>query len=206
MTKTFALLLFLFSVPVQAVELEFALGYTQFHRIHRDNYWYQEPFPYEHDLTSEAFRLGVRKRYGDWTYGLAYLQLGTAKVNATVIPSDEAYGRCVAGDKSSNGCAYPTTKLWVEDKVRGLELSAARSFDQFYARGGLMLWHHYLRFGTDYGEGPAQIDVLLAPFLGVGVEYKPLFLEVNYYHVLGDGAFPIAKKATTFMAGIRIRI
>lgn len=193
------------------LNLEFAVGQTYFKRIHRDNYWYQGPFPYEHDLTDAAWRLGISKKLGKWSYGLAYLDLGTIKVKSEAIPSDPAYFRCMDGDTSTNGCGYPTTWFRVTDRVRGLEFNAMREFDPLYVRGGLMIWHHKLHAlngvheSCRCGEFRGQA-AFLAPFVGVGASYGPLFAEISYYHSLGDGAFPIAKRAIVPMIGIRLKL
>lgn len=186
------------------VAIEFGLGQSQFKRIHRDNYWYQDPFPYQHDLTSAAWRLGVSKRKGNWSYGLAYLDLGAASVKSDAIPSDEAYERCMGGDKSEEGCGFPTSKFRVTDRVRGLEVNATREFDLFYLRGGLLIWHHKLHAINDVGGELRTLEVLPAPFVGVGTSYGPLFVDITYYHVTGDGGYPIAKRAIVPMVGVRV--
>ena len=45
---------------------------------------------------------------------------------------------------------------------------------------------------------------LIAPFIGIGFHYKMLFVESTYYHGLGGGGFPISKRATTTMAGLKL--
>ena len=206
--KIILLLLLLLCFPAYAGDLsiEFGVGQTHFQRIKRDNYWCQAPFECDRDLTSTAWRLGLMKKASpQWSYGVAYLNLGNATVSSLAIPSDEAYGRCAAGDRSSQGCGFGTTRFLVTERTRGFELIGKREFDDFYLRGGLYLWFHRLhaRLPEHPGLEAHFNGTILAPFLGVGIERGPFFVEISYYRGLGDGGFPIAKEAWLPMIGMR---
>jgi len=208
--KLILLLLLLVCAPVGARDLsiEFGLGQTHFQRIKRDNYWCQDPFPCERDLTSAAWRLGLMKKASpQWSYGVAYLSLGNATVSSMAIPSDDAYGRCAAGDLSSQGCGFGTTRFLVTTRTQGFEFIGKREFNDFYLRGGVYLW-----FQRTHARIPEHnVDVtfngtIIAPFLGAGIEHGPFFAELSYYHGMGDGGFPIAKQAWLPMIGLRLPI
>jgi len=207
----YLILLFFFASPAFAgdLSLEFGVGQTHFQRIKRDNYWCQDPFECERDLTSTAWRLGLMKKASpQWSYGVAYLSLGNTSVSSLAIPSDEAYGRCVAGDRSSQGCSFPTTRFLVTDHTRGIEFIGKRNFNgefnDFYLRGGAYLWFHRLHVRIpEYQVDGTFNGTIIAPFLGAGIEHGPFFAELSYYHGLGDGGFPIAKRAIVPMIGMR---
>lgn len=197
-------LLFISMAHAEDLSLELSAGRSFFSHIHRDNYWCQEGFECNRDLQSGSWRLGISKKIDSkWSYSLSYLYLGESKVDSEVIPSDEVYEQCLSGKKSA--CYSPTARINVKSRSQGLELAAVREFAPLYVRGGLYLWENktHLR-SQEINLDEKFSGIILAPFIGMGVRYGYLFLEGTYYEGLGDGGFPIAKRAFTPMLGLRI--
>jgi hypothetical protein len=192
--------------PAGDFYLEAAGGLTHFYRIHRDNYWYQERYPYSHDVDASAWRLGIGKKLNDnWAATLSWVDLGKNGVRSTVILNDPVYSNCLNGDSGPNGCGYPKTNIHIVNENYGPEIAFRRSFDWFYLRGGMMVW-----FTKQYHEGYPAFGrgTMYAPMLGAGLQYKWLFLDASYYHVaINTGRqenFPIAKQALVPMIGFRV--
>lgn len=195
----------------EGLALEAGAGMAYFPRIVKDNYWYQEPFPYEHDLTSASYRIGLTKQINKrWGIGLAYVHLGENGVTSDAIPHDEAYDACLQGVQGSNGCGHYTARFLVRGRAHGLEASATYMVgEHLYLRGGALVWFHDLDV-TVIGHTPGNTleahfsGVMLAPTVGAGVRYGPLFAEVSYYHSFGSSGFPIATRAVVPLVGARI--
>lgn len=191
--------------------IEAAGGMTHFYRIHKDNYWYQAPYPYEHSLNSTAWRLGIGYQFSDqWSASVSWLNLGNVGVKARFV-TDAQYSRCLDGDHGPQGCGAPTQRFDIKSENQGPEFALRRDFKNTYLRGGVFLWMFDFHMkgeaadGTPFDNNSDSFSGWrLAPFVGAGVKYKSLFAEINYYHGLGGkGGFPIAKQAVVPMVGFR---
>ena len=193
-----------FAEPV----IEIAGGISYFHQLKYDNYWYQEPFPYTRDETGRAWRIGVRNRINDrWSWSASWLDLGRNSVVSQYVTDadyDADSHRCL------RGCDVPVTGT-TTSSARGPEFAAIYDLTPFYLRGGIFIWltklgttvvahEKFDNFTFTYNER----GFLTAPFAGIGVRYKWAFAEITYYHGLGGGGYPLAKRATVPMAGVQI--
>lgn len=199
------LLLFVGAVNAEP-HFEFAGGKTYFQQEKKDNYWYQEMFPSRHDHDATSWRLAyVQPWAGKWSYSVGWVNLGSNSVHGFGVPDDDyndATNTCTKCDKVS--------QLNTVSTGYGPEVGAVYDFSEnVYLRTGLFVWVTTLESKINRVVGPKwettyrEQGFLLAPYLGVGVNYGRLFAEVNYYYGLGGGGYPLAKQAVAPMLGFR---
>ena len=190
--------------------IEAAGGLTYFHQYKKDNArWYQDAYPWTAGLKSPAWRIGLgRKIDKHWDLTLSWLEIGRNSVVSLAV-LDQDYDPIA--HSCIRNCDKPT-RLVVNGSGHGPEIAWRRSFGMPYVRGGVFLWFtklqaHYETHDGTRGTFYQEPDIMIAPFLGVGARYKwkpiELFTEVTYYHGLGSGGYPIAKRATVPMVGAR---
>lgn len=216
--KAWFIVLALLTAPAHAqLFMEVGVGQTHFQRIKKDNYWYQEYSPYSHITQDEAWKLGVGYRVSDTlAFTASWLDLGSNSASAWGVHPDEDYyvgTGCRVCDPNHSG------DLFTVNSAKGPEFAVVYG-REVYLRGGLFLWHHELtaRYPSVRYRGTPTYDyqlnvsnvytesgTLYAPFLGVGLNLGPLFAEVTHYYGLGSaGGYPIAKRATVPMLGVRM--
>ena len=188
-------------------------GVSQFHQYKIDGArWYQDAFPWSADLQSPAWRFGFGKKINDkWDWTLSWLEIGHNSVGPSWHVADEDYD--AVNHQCIRNCDKPSV-LWANGSGRGPELAFRHQWETFYVRTGGFLWISNVQALVNDYQGNRVVNFyqkeayMLAPFLGVGARYrwKPveLFAEVTYYHGIGSGGYPIAKRATVPMIGIRV--
>lgn len=206
--KTLLLFTLFFPVLASAVNLELSVGTNQY-KLTPDGTWYQEAFPHDLDLNSEAWAVGVSHKFDKYPLLRAeYVSLGMARANAWAVPNDYNY------NPNTNQCigkCLPLANFVSKGSVKGIALSFAPEWKfgtiSVYAEGGIYIYqptykasiHNvYCCFGDQYPVGPYPSGTIkhnshtsFTYLFGAGVRYKNVDLSVRYYDVeAADDAVP----------------
>jgi hypothetical protein len=217
----YILMLFLvFPSISQAFEIEAGIGFTQFKR-NVNGTWYQEAFPYELDLNSVAWSIGVSHKFNGWPRIRAeFVDLGDASAFALAVPNDHNYN---PNDNSCNVKCLPLATYKSSGDVRGVALSVAPEFKISTYTGYLELGAYFFKprykavvtgiiYGNAHGEYPEGMptnyayvkhdaNVEAVYFIGAGVRHGNVDVGVRYYPVEApnDDVPAIYRGATTLM-------
>lgn len=87
-----AMVFWLWSSPVAGLDLEVAVGRSEFCCL-EDGIWWQSPFGFDGHTRSVSLEVGARKRWGDWSLHGAFVDLGETSGTNTASMRDDDFGR-----------------------------------------------------------------------------------------------------------------
>lgn len=99
MKMLLAVLMTALSSSVAALDLELAAGRSQFCCL-QDGVWWQSPFGFTGTTTDGSVEVGLRQRWGDFSFHGAYLDMGRATGRNLATMRDDEFGK--APSKSCN--------------------------------------------------------------------------------------------------------
>lgn len=189
--------------------VEGAAGETVFIPTVPDGVWQQIAFPHRFDTHDLAFALRLGRKFtDDWSATIGYLRPGQVTASGKAV-WDFNYNptthQCLAQ------CDKPFT-FKATDVTQGPEIAVSRAFHygpvQPYLRGGFFAMFHDLEAQCRTFEGgdcsahfSGMVPML---FIGAGLRYQWVGVEVNYYHGIGGSGFPVATRFVEPMLTLRI--
>lgn len=221
--KTFMLLVLLFPLAASAYDFELSGGFTKYKRA-QNGTWYQEAYPYELDLKSAAWGIGVSHKYaGLPRLRLEFVNLGMASADAYAVPNDYNY---IHNINQCNVKCLPLAHYMSKGDVRGVALTVAPEFSFgssiLYVEGGIYVFRpRYWATVTDIYTGSAEGEILYnVPLtallrhdaniqaswvIGAGVRYRNMDFGIRIYDVgANDDDQPaVYRGATTAMLRVK---
>ena len=201
--KTAFCIVFLFiSTMSHAADFEAGIGFTQFKRS-QNGTWYQEAFPYDLDLNSVGWSIGVSHKFTGWPRVRAeFIDLGDASAWALAVPNDYNYH---TSDNSCNVKCLPLATYKSSGDVRGVALSVAPEYKfgayTTYAEIGLYFFKPRYKavvtgiiYGSSTGDYPEDTPVRTAYIkhdanieitylVGAGIRHGNIDVGIRYYPV-----------------------
>lgn len=192
--RTLIAIALMFPFMASAVNLELSVGMNQYKLI-SDGTWYQEAFPYDLDLRSEAWAIGISHKFEKWPLLRAeYVSLGMARTEAWAVPSDLNYN---PNTHACVGECLPLAKFYSKGDVKGIALSFAPEWNvgpaSVFIEGGLYIYQPtyqgsvYCCQGDVSMTGPYTVkhnsQTSYTYLFGVGVRYKNVDFSIRYYDV-----------------------
>jgi len=200
MKTILALVLAFFTVSAQAADLELGIGYNQY-KQQANGIWYQEGFPYNLDLQSVSWSVGVSdKCSGLPRIRAEYLNLGMARSTAYAVPTDANYNP--DSPNHCNGECQPLALFVGKGKVTGIALTVAPEINfgnvSLYVEGGFYFYRPTYRVvvtGIDSPQEPGGIthhfghktETEICYVFGAGARYKNVDLSIRYMEVKASG-------------------
>jgi hypothetical protein len=210
MKHILAIVLVLFAMSAQAMNLEIGAGQTRYSKPPNSQY-YQQEFPHDFDLIGAAYYIGVtdvKSHHPAWfnaysngmRYRFGWLDLGNASSEAYATSDDANYSGTGGGCYDMSKCRFEDLSKWeTHGRTKGFELSASPEWavgsGHVFAKFGLYFHRPRInvRIWRDDADPARKVydykeKVNVGPTVGIGYSRGNFSLSVSAYKINASGS------------------